>query len=595
MGKKGVPFFAIFLMAVMLLSCGSANPPGKETTGSDTGYVSGDGSDSGTLAESETGADTGVETGETVFLPLASGGKTGYRIISAVTSVDGNYTVRTFAERFRERTGAVLPVYHVSETDGLEETETEILIGNVSSRQESAEIYRELPYSAYRISIVGKKICVSFYSDYYLEKELNLLSEAIVKTDGGDYGISTDYSLFRDVCSVSASVPAFETENGSMLGANEGGNGNYEVTFTDVATGDWEAYCQKLQAAGFTPYQETELSGNRFGTYLSGKTQINVSFYPTKRLFKLVFGETGDLPALVANGGEAVCTPLIFQPGRKGADLSSPNGAPGMSYVLQLPDGRFILVDGGPGNAEDEAALLAWLQEQMPAGSEKPVIAAWFITHAHGDHIQLAINFITRYHDDVEIEAIAYNFPDFQTVTITNENATGMGSLASSFRKLVRLYYPQAKTWVLHTGQRFFVGDAEIEVLYTQEDYAPAAFPWGNHTSCAFRVRLGGKSILFLGDCEKTLCQFMADVYGEELKSDMLQLSHHGYNGACLDLYRYIDPAVCFWASDEYRFLNDPRCLGTASGYDFNAWIRNDSIRKREHYHSSTDTTIPLG
>lgn len=590
MVKRGVPFFAIFLMAVMLLSCGSWNPPGKETTGSDTGYVSGDGSDSGTLAESDMGADTG----ETGFLPLASGGKTGYRIISAITSVDGNYAVRNFAERFREKTGAVLPIYLDSDADGLEKIETEILIGNVSSRQESAEIYRGLPYSAYRISIVGKKLCVSMYSDYYLEKGLNLLLESMERSKDGDWGLPAEYSLFRDGCSVSASVPAFETESGRLLGANEGGNENYEVTFTGVATGDWEAYCLKLQATGFTPYQETELSGNHFGTYLSGKTQINISFYPTKRLFKLVYGETGDLPVLEADGGEAVCTPLIFQPGRKGADLSSPNGAPGMSYGLRLPDGRFIMVDGGPGNAEDEAALLAWLREQMPAGSEKPVIAAWFITHAHGDHIQLAINFITKYHDDVEIEAVAYNFPDFGTVTITNENATGMGNLASSFRKLIGLYYPKAKTWVLHTGQRFFIGDAEIEVLYTQEDFAPEAFPWGNHTSCAFRVRLGGKSILFLGDCEKSLCQFMADVYGEELKSDMLQLSHHGYNGACLDLYRYIDPAVCFWASDEYRFLNDPRCLGTASGYDFNAWIRNDSIRVREHYHSSSDTTIFL-
>ena len=99
---------------------------------------------------------------------------------------------------------------------------------------------------------------------------------------------------------------------------------------------------------------------------------------------------------------------------------------------------------------------------------------------------------------------------------------------------------------------------------------------------------------MLLGDCEKELCQFMADVYGEELKSDILQLSHHGYNGACLDLYRYIDPDICFWASDEYRFYNDPRCLGTASGYDFNAWLRDDSIRRREHYHASADTTIAL-
>ena len=85
-----------------------------------------------------------------------------------------------------------------------------------------------------------------------------------------------------------------------------------------------------------------------------------------------------------------------------------------------------------------------------------------------------------------------------------------------------------------------------------------------------------------------------ADCFGSELKADILQLSHHGFNGACLDLYKAIDPDICFWACDVTRFDTDGRCLGTINGYDFNKWLRDDSVKVRRHYHSSTTTTIEL-
>ena len=86
----------------------------------------------------------------------------------------------------------------------------------------------------------------------------------------------------------------------------------------------------------------------------------------------------------------------------------------------------------------------------------------------------------------------------------------------------------------------------------------------------------------------------MADTYGAYLKSDLLQLSHHGANGACLDLYRLIDPAVCFWACSQRKFEGDERMLGIRPGHEFNAYIRDPAVRVREHYHSGVTTVIPI-
>ncbi|MBO5671247.1 MAG: MBL fold metallo-hydrolase, partial [Clostridia bacterium] len=302
---------------------------------------------------------------------------------------------------------------------------------------------------------------------------------------------------------------------------------------------------------------------------------------------------SGYLPATVAPAYTRVTDTTFTQIGREAVDI---NMAPGMSYIMQLADGSFIVVDGGPANTHDEDQLLSYLQSLTPAG-QKPVIAAWFITHAHSDHMALANNFLNRYHDLVEVRLAAYNFPIYDTVKNANDvkqTPARYQPMIDLFIESVRKYWPDAVHFVLHAGQKLYLADAEIEILFTHEDLFPLEYSWVNHTSCAFRITACGKTVMLLGDCERSLCQQMADTYGEYLKSDLLQLSHHGANGACLDLYRCIDPAICFWACSQAKFERDERMLGTKAGHEFNAYIRDTSIRARAHYHSGVTTVIPI-
>ena len=588
--QKMLPLLLAFLLT--LAACGPAQP-GPDDAGTPGGSSTGE---EGPPGQDDTGGgpDTSGE-GETdtpgEVLTLASGGVSSYRIVHGYSSLDAIAAVREFGALLEELTGADIPVYNALR-DAPEEQPAEIVVGYVPARRGSTGLYASLTYSGVEVRVEGETIYIGAYTLSNLEKGVSFLTEAISKRENGDVVLPADYAYTHDDSEFGSEVPRYGAQ---PAGVNSAGSGNYEATFENVDAAAFEGYAAALESAGFAAYQTNTIGENRFGVYTKGQMQVSLSYYPSKQLFKLVYGGKGYLPSLTREEGPQLCTPSVTQPGRRGADLSSPDGAPGMSYIFQLPDGRYILVDGGPGNADDEAALLAFLQEHKPAGHEKPVIAAWFFTHAHGDHMQLACNFLRAYTDEIVLELVAYNFPDFDSLTLTHDSAKALGDQVQTLVRTVDIYYRDAATLVLHTGMRFWIGEAEIEILYTPEDFAPTTFPTGNHTSCAFRVRLGGKSILLLGDCERELCQFMADVYREELKSDILQLTHHGYNGACLDLYQYIDPDICFWASDEYRFLNDPRCLGTAAGYEFNAWIRDDSIRHREHYHCSADTTIPLG
>ena len=147
---------------------------------------------------------------------------------------------------------------------------------------------------------------------------------------------------------------------------------------------------------------------------------------------------------------------------------------------------------------------------------------------------------------------------------------------------------------MLHTGDVVRYPGVRMDILFTQEDFYPAEFSWVNHLSSAWMIRGAAKSALILGDCEKPLCRQMAAAYGEALKCDVLQLSHHGFNGACLELYRLADPDICFVPCDKERFLTDPRTKGEAFGYDFNAYLRNPTIKERTLYHSEETATVFL-
>ena len=391
-------------------------------------------------------------------------------------------------------------------------------------------------------------------------------------------------------------IPLCASESAALVGLYQCGVDSVEVCLNGVKEIEYEAYEAVLSKDGWVKYGENTMAVNRYATYTDGKGRtLQLGYYPTLQegTLRIVNEPSGYLPPTAPTAYTRVTDTTFTQIGREAVDI---NAAPGMSYIMQLADGTFILIDGGPANLNDEEALLTYLQSLTPAG-QKPVIAAWFITHAHSDHMALANNFLNKYHALVDIRLAAYNFPLYDAV----KDARDVDNTPARYQPMIDLfidsikkYWPAAAHWVMHAGQKLYLADAEIEVFFTHENLFPGEYKWVNHTSSAFRITSCGKTVMIMGDCEKSLCQQMADTFGDYLKSDLLQLSHHGANGACLDLYQRIDPAVCFWACSQRKFESDERMLGIKAGHEFNAYVRDASIRVREHYHSGVTTVIPI-
>ena len=218
----------------------------------------------------------------------------------------------------------------------------------------------------------------------------------------------------------------------------------------------------------------------------------------------------------------------------------------------------------------------------------KPVIAAWFFTHPHGDHLALVLQFLREYRDQVVIELFAYNFADYSAVARANDvsSESSYMSLINDLKSVITANYPNAKKFTFHTGQRLYLRNAYVDIYYTHEDLYPTNVDYGNNTSAAFKINVSGTDIMILGDADTPCSNFMEKVYGSAMKSEILQPSHHGYNGGTLELYKLIAPKVCLWACPTDIFEK-----GKVNNFEYNLYLKQTA---KEHYASDYTTTIKL-
>ncbi len=492
----------------------------------------------------------------------------------------------------------------------------EIAVVSMEDLPLAEQTYEDLPLTGYEVAFAGETLRVRAHAELMLQRAFAALLETMTEGEE-DWSLPEDFRMAAVDARIATELPRFQAKEALLKGVYYCGEENYKICVEGATLAEYETYVSELKKHGFATYTENQIGDCLFGTYTiadekAGEAVAFTMHYPSLRRTQIVYGPRGYLPSVApAKLPEHPVRTTLTQPARARVWCGVvSSGVPGMCLVIQLADGRYIMIDGGTRDGKvvtrekkkgvwvdqpevdshDTEDIYRFLCEHAPNG-EKPRIAVWFMTHPHMDHTDLAIDFLEQYQGKVEIELAAFNMPDFDSVYSRNENPARHHFLFAPFRqKITELY--GAEVCILHAGQKMLLPGCELDVLYTQEDYYPGVFTTGNQLSCALRLKFADKTVLLLGDCDHPICQIIADAYGTALKSDIVQVAHHGANGACLDVYRYSDPEDCIWAIDRYRLENDPRMTGREDGYLFNRYLRDQSIRKRTHH--TADVTVTL-
>lgn len=432
-----------------------------------------------------------------------------------------------------------------------EDTEAfEILVG-ATNRTATADVMKDLGYNEYAVRCIGNKVVVTGWdltsTERAVKEFISLLNKSVASVPGQSYkniSFLGDTELHGTVGNFFVDIPTYE--GGSVAGTYDCNNDNYMIYISGTKNSEFASYCSKLENAGFKLYDENTIGKNSFKTYTSGSRMVHTYFYETTGEVRIITSPVEQLPDKTVKEYKKIAEPSISQ-----MTLNYAAGNFGMNYVITLEDGSFILYDGGgsSGNS-DHDRLYELLASLNKAEDGKIHIAAWIITHDHWDHTSVFGSFANKYADKAELGLMILNRPTASTVyNSINPNHYVENNLVKDVAKL------NGTIVKCHTGMKYYFAGATLEVLYTHEDLYPSRLRIFNNSSTVTRLKIGDKTATFLGDIQTAASKVITSVYElGDLKSDIVQVAHHGYDGATQKVYLYLSPEVLFWPTDTDSF-----------------------------------------
>ena len=471
--------------------------------------------------------------------PLINETETPVRDIAIVQDGVANYTVVRpenanqntidaavlVAQSIKEYTG-IFPKISTDWTKRGEEPDAaahEILIGN-TLHPESAQALEGIPYGDYIITAIGNKIVINAWSQPALDRAISEFTVQLIKTaSDGSFSLPSNIRMTGTDSETANALPFYE--GGTFSTVYHAGDDNQLLLIRDTTREAYDAYCAKLVKEGFSLYTENEITDNKFATYITDDYVINAGYYDYATESRIIIEPRSTLPALSAdNQYTKVMDPSFAMLGLEYM-YEEELAQNGLCFIWQLADGSYIIADGGFNRARDAKALYDYMYKHAP-DKNNITIAAWIFTHSHGDHSGAYFAFSETYANRVTLECVIGNFPSDEA-----REEGGLGTEGNLGHKIMKYLdnYQDAEFIKTHVGHKFYIRDAEIEILYTLESFAPGVLSYFNTSSLIFTMKIGGQQFLILGDASNDACTITSQMYGDYLKSDIIHAAHHGY------------------------------------------------------------------
>ena len=448
----------------------------------------------------------------------------------------------------------------------------EILYGDVN-REETKTIIKSMPDDKdYVIAFLENKIVLYGVTQQSLDIAVSEFTKMVksstnatlVIEEEGAYIYGVDPSLGVSLSPREfVNYPKFTRIHTDAVLCSEYG---VQYLYADVTDKAVTEYMERLAAAGLEKMQEVSGNGNRTATFCGNGGTVHLAYTSsagmlvvsadngTSALYKKP--EDKSWVKLTANSFAVMTMDYSTYSCSKGCLPRYDNN--GLSYVITLEDGRFIVYDGGYENPNDSQILYEYMRDTNKREG-LPVIAAWVFTHSHGDHYGAFKSFTGKHKNDVVIEAFVLNTGKDSCYT-----GGGHDSFLESVDGYAKTYYKTEQVIKLHVGQQLYFGNVTIEGIYTHEMFHFDDRNLTNENSATLitRVWMDGVSFMMLGDAGEDTCLGAAALHGSYLKSDFMQIAHHGNGGGRRELYSLVDPDYMLWTTSQPGFRR--RTAGSA-------------------------------
>ncbi len=399
---------------------------------------------------------------------------------------------------------------------------------------EAVEVYGNVKPNEYGFCAVGNKIVI--YGNTL--EEIKTGAEALIaqlkentyRDDNGNLIVRLPQSAKQRFSSEELAIfqlPMPKVGTSSIL-CDDGDDARMWVV-EGCKTDDFDTYTAELDRIGFEIFSTNEIVNNfskgdkvnRYATYTKDGIIADV-WYTVDGYLYVTAGRGFDLPSKSVEAYEKVSETglTIVGPARpvtRGETL----------LFFRLDDGSFFVIDGAGFDYMGDV-LLAELEKQAP-DPEHIVISCWLISHSHGDHTGAFTGLAKRMSelkDKVTVKSIMYNFAGYEQANVPRQSlANGDRNL----RNIIDTVYPEARKYKVHPGNKFDFANMHVEVFNTPESSIKNQYPMPrNACNIAVKVTIEGQTIILMADTSAVDNETVGAVYGDYLKCDVLQPSHHG-------------------------------------------------------------------
>ena len=475
------------------------------------------------------------------MLPLVENGKLLHKVIVPSGISEKVYArAKIISDTLAQITGETSMLYYDNSSDLTVESEDayEICIGE-TARASSAKLYSKITTQGGGvIAIDNNRVTIGAGSEEALLDTINVFYTDLALAIRGAYkgipAIMRDYSFETDKNSLLSNLPQIDV--GSVSEVLNTDKNAYLMYVTNVTNQDYNDYVAKLKNNGCTEAKTYSLASNQYSLMKNQAYTAYLSYLPTKNAMRVYVGEpTVADPTTSEAQASSVAEPRLWQ---LDVDSSVSNG--GMSYVARLTDGTFLVVDGGYQTDKEAKNLYDHLVTYTSPG-QKPIISAWIITHAHIDHYGALVKFADNYNSKVDVKAFYYNMPHYAIGDISKNNVTAIEKAMSKWSSATRYS-------AVHSGMQIGLAGATMTVVCTYEDVYPSTPVSGNDTSMVFRLDIAGKKVMITGDAQEFQSAVITSTIDQSiLESDIVQMSHHGYEGCSATFYSMVDASTVMW------------------------------------------------
>lgn len=345
-------------------------------------------------------------------------------------------------------------------------------------------------------------------------------------------------------------IPKYK--KGSLFGSYDSKDDCTMYMFRETSKDDYQEYLVQLLAEGYLCYDMHQIEENYHSTFvMDGKQIVHVYFTACDSTTRIIVDPNTKLYNKAREFfHERKEETVLYQ-----FELDYRMIDCGMCYVTRCEDGSFFIIDSAHRDSVNDHIRLYEFLSRLTPENEEIIISGWFFSHAHQDHIEKFMSFIEAGFKRCKIECLYFNFPALTTKG--NENWKDDDKVTMREFDQLLCKHKEIPIIKLHTGQRFFVRNLEFEVLATHEDIYPQELARFNDSSTVLFMQVEGCKVLFLGDANIIESNILTERYGNYLKSDVVQISHHGYNGATVEVYEKANADVALFPVSLKDFNNN--------------------------------------